>query len=135
MSTQTTGSFIVASWDESVVGDAERYPKLAHAAITNTFSGGIEAAEVRCEYTLVYRTELTGSFTGMQLLSGTISGRKGSFAVEERGWFGADGLIHGTFEVVAGSATDELSGLSGTGRYTTKHGESAVPYTFDYDLD
>ncbi|MGP4016672.1 DUF3224 domain-containing protein [Saccharopolyspora sp. 5N708] len=133
MTTQTTGSFVVAHWDENIVGDAERYPRLAHAAITNNFSGGIEAAEVACEYTLVYSTELTGAFTGMQLLRGTVDGRKGSFAVEERGWFGDDGLIHGTFEVVPDSATDDLSGLRGTGRYTVRQGESAVAYTFDYD--
>jgi uncharacterized protein DUF3224 len=134
MTAQTSGSFVVASWAESIVGDSERYPKLAHASITNTFSGGIEATEVACQYTLVYSTELTGAFTGMQLLTGTVGGRNGSFAVREGGWFGEDGLIHGTFEVVSGSATDELSGLRGTGHYTIKHGDSAVPYTFDYDL-
>jgi hypothetical protein len=135
MTAQTSGSFTVAAWDENVVGNAEQYPKLAHAAIINTFTGGIESAEAPCQYTLAYSTELTGAFTGMQRLSGTLDGKKGTFVVEQRGYFGDDGLIHCTFEVVPGSATDELFGLRGTGRYTAQHGECAVPYTFDYDLD
>ncbi|MEV0056657.1 DUF3224 domain-containing protein [Saccharopolyspora shandongensis] len=130
----TTGSFTVVRWDESVVGDGEQHPKLASAAITNKFTGGIEAAEVACEYTLVYSTELTGSFTGMQLIRGTLDGREGAFAIEERGHFGGDGSIHSTFEVVPDSGTGELSGLRGTGRYTATSGELTVPYTFDYSL-
>ncbi|WP_190820060.1 DUF3224 domain-containing protein [Saccharopolyspora pogona] len=134
MSTQTAGSYTITRWDESTVGDGEQYPRLAHASISNKFAGGIEAAEVACEYVLAYATELDGSFTGMQLINGVLDGRKGAFAIEERGCFGDDGSIHATFEVVPGSATGELSGLRGKGRYTAKSGERAVPYTFEYDL-
>ncbi|MER7013085.1 DUF3224 domain-containing protein [Saccharopolyspora sp. NPDC000359] len=130
---QTTGHFTVARWDERTVGTDE-HPKLAQASITNTFTGGIEAGEVACEYTLVYSEDLTGAFTGVQLVRGAVDGREGSFALQERGHFGADGGIRSTFEVVPGSGTGELAGLHGTGEYTAEHGVRAVPFTFDYEL-
>ncbi|MDA3644747.1 DUF3224 domain-containing protein [Saccharopolyspora indica] len=132
-SMQTTGHFTVARWDERTIG-ADEHPKLAHASITNTFTGGIEATEVACEYVLVYSGDLTGAFTGMQLVRGALDGRAGAFALQERGHFGADGKIRSTFEVVPGSGTGDLTGLSGTGEYTAEHGVPAVPFTFDYEL-
>lgn len=132
-SMQTTGHFTAARWDESTIG-ADEHPKLAHASITNTFTGGIEATEAACEYALVYSGDLTGAFTGMQLIRGTLDGRTGAFALQERGHFGADGKIRSTFEVVPGSGTGDLTGLSGTGDYTAEHGARAVPFTFNYEL-
>ncbi|MEX2980744.1 DUF3224 domain-containing protein [Streptomyces sp. C36] len=130
----TTGHFTFAAWEERTVGAGEASPRLAHASVVNTFSGGIEAADTTCEYSIVYVTEKTGTFTGMQVLTGRVDGRDGTFAVEERGSFDDDGAVRCAFEVVPGSGTGELTGLSGTGGYTARHGEPSVPYTFDYDL-
>ncbi|MCC3769828.1 DUF3224 domain-containing protein [Streptomyces sp. UNOC14_S4] len=134
MSVQTTGYFTFANWEERAVGSSGASLKLAHASVTNTFSGGIEAADTTCEYAIVYVTEKTGTFAGMEVLTGSLEGREGTFAVEERGSFDADGTVHCTFQVVPGSGSGELTGLRGTGSFTAKHGESSVPYTFDYDL-
>jgi hypothetical protein len=134
MPQRTTGHFTFADWKENAIGSDDAHPKLARASVTNTFSGGVEAAGTTCEYTIAYVSETTGTFTGMHLLSGRVDGRKGGFVVEERGRFGADGTVHCTFEVVSGSGTGDLTGLSGTGGYTAAQGESSVPYTFDYDL-
>ncbi|GAA1878465.1 DUF3224 domain-containing protein [Streptantibioticus ferralitis] len=135
MHTRTTGSFTFANWEERTVGPSGTSPKLAHASVTNTFAGGIEAADTTCEYTIVYVTEKTGTFTGMEALVGHVDGREGSFVVEQRGSFDADGTVHCAFEVVPGTGTGELIGLCGTGDFVAKHGESSFPYTFDYDLD
>ncbi|MFG2863160.1 DUF3224 domain-containing protein [Streptomyces sioyaensis] len=113
---------------------SSRCSHTAHAAVVNTFSGGIEAAGTTCEYTLVYVTEKTGTFTGMELLTGRLDGREGTFVVEERGSFEADGTVRCTFEVVPGTGTGELTGLRGTGGFTTTAGEPSVPYAFGYDL-
>lgn len=134
MPAQTTGHFTFANWEERTVGPSEASPKLAHASVTNTFAGGIEAVDTTCEYTIVYVTEKTGTFTGMEALTGRLDGREGTFVVEERGSFEADGTVHCTFEVVPGSATGELTGLRGTGNFTARHGEPSVPYIFAYDL-
>ncbi|QPP05851.1 DUF3224 domain-containing protein [Streptomyces bathyalis] len=136
MPERTTGRFTFANWEESAVGTKSgTNPRLARASVTNTFSGGVEAADTTCEYAVAYVSETAGTFTGMELLAGQLDGRKGTFVLEERGWFDADGTVHCTFEVVAGSGTGDLKGLRGTGNYTARQGETSYPYTFDYDLD
>ncbi|MDQ0749406.1 hypothetical protein QF034_003637 [Streptomyces africanus] len=132
----TTGHFTFADWQERVIGPGEdANPRLAHASVRNTFSGGIEAAGTLCEYSIVYVTQKTGSFAGMELITGRLDGREGSFAVEERGWFGEDGTVHCTFEVVRDSGSGELAGLRGKGDFTACHGEATVAYRFEYELE
>ncbi|WP_405015859.1 DUF3224 domain-containing protein [Kitasatospora sp. NBC_00070] len=135
MPTQTTGRFTFANWEERPVTPTEASPRLAHASVTNAFDGGIEAATTTCEYAIVYVTEKTGTFAGMEVLVGSLDGCQGAFALEERGSFDADGTVRCTFAVVPGSGTGELTGLRGTGRFTVEPGAPSVPYTFDYDLD
>lgn len=135
MSQRTSGRFTCADWQESEVGSGTPGPKLARAAVANSFSGGIEAERTHCEYAIVYVTEKTGTYTGMELLDGRLDGRAGAFAVEQRGTFEEDGTVHCAFEVVPGSGTGELAGLRGKGTFTAGKGEPAVPYTFEYELD
>ncbi|MET7765894.1 DUF3224 domain-containing protein [Streptomyces sp. NPDC005393] len=130
----TTGSFTFAHWEETTVGQAGDGPKLAHATVTNTFSGAIEAADTSCEYAITYVTAKTGVCCGYELLTGTLDGRTGSFVVEQHGTFGEDGTVRCSFEVVPGSGTGELAGLTGSGTFVAVPGEQTVPYTFDYDL-
>ncbi|MBR8642329.1 DUF3224 domain-containing protein [Streptomyces tuirus] len=132
----TTGQFTFADWQERALGpDEDTTPRLAHASVRNTFSGGIEAAGTICEYTIGYVTAKTGSFAGMELITGRLDGREGSFAVEERGRFDEDGTVHCTFEVVPGSGSGELVGLKGQGGFTARHGEAAVAYHFAYEVE
>src|SRR5689334_4262679 len=74
MPTHTTGHISYAGWKESPAGPQEPLPRLAHASVTNAFTGGIEAAGTTCEYTIVYTTGKTGTFTGMELLAGRLDG-------------------------------------------------------------
>ncbi|MFF7458041.1 DUF3224 domain-containing protein [Kitasatospora sp. NPDC008115] len=139
MSTTTTvtvtGGFGYADWTETAIGPAETLPRLARASVVNAFTGGIEAAATVCEYVFVYATEKTGTFTGLQQITGRLDGRSGGFTVEERGTFAEDGTVRCAFEVVPGTATGELTGLRGAGDYLYHPGESPVPYTFSYELD
>lgn len=134
MSTQVTGHITYQGWKEEEVGPTGTFPRLARASVTNSFTGGIEAAATSCEYTVVYVDDANGTFSGMELLSGRLDGREGTFVVEEHGSFGADGTVHCTFEVVAGTGTGELAGLSGTGSFVYRNGQTAFPCTLDYDL-
>ncbi|MGK5498775.1 DUF3224 domain-containing protein [Streptomyces sp. URMC 125] len=136
MPTHTTGSFAFADWQEKVVAESADGPKLAAAVVTNHFTGGIEATGTSCAYTIVYaagRPGPAGGFTGHELVTGTVGGRRGSFVLAEHGTFDEDGTVRCTFEVVPGSATGELAGLRGTGGFTAVHGEPSVPYAFDYE--
>ena len=133
--TRITGRFTFSDWQEDPITPAgEGGPRLARASVVNAFTGGIEAAPTSCAYTIVYISETTGSFTGMQVFTGAVDGRTGSFAVAERGSFAEDTTLTCTFEVVPGSGTGELAGLRGSGGFTTRHGEESVPYAFHYDF-
>ncbi|MEV5933901.1 DUF3224 domain-containing protein [Streptomyces sp. NPDC052079] len=133
--TKITGHFTFADWKESPVTLEGAFPRLAHAKVTNAFAGGIEAEATTCDYTVAYLTETTGAFAGMELLTGAVDGRAGTFVLEERGRFTSDGTVHCTFEVVEGSGTGELTGLRGTGGFTYRHGETKVPYAFEYAVE
>ncbi|CAM5381653.1 DUF3224 domain-containing protein [Streptomyces griseomycini] len=131
----TTGHFTFAGWKEEPVTPEGAHPRLAHATVTNAFSGGIEAGATTCDYAIAYLTGTTGTFAGMELVGGRVDGREGTFVLEERGRFEADGTVHCSFEVVEGSGTEGLTGLRGTGGFTYRHGETEVAYTFAYELE
>ncbi|GAA2678769.1 DUF3224 domain-containing protein [Streptomyces lunalinharesii] len=134
MPAQTTGRITSAHWEERPVGGAGAGPRLAHASVTNSFSGGIEAADTTCEYSLVYTSEKSGAFTGLELLTGQLDGRAGTFVLAERGSFDPDGTVRCTFDVVPGSGTGELAGLTGSGSYAYRPGEPSFPYDFTYQV-
>ncbi|MCB5165052.1 DUF3224 domain-containing protein [Streptomyces bambusae] len=131
--TTTTGRFRFADWKEQPLSPAGTLPRLAGASVRNTFSGGIEAADTHCAYTVAYLGETDGTFAGMELLTGTLDGRTGTFVLAENGTFDAQGT-HCTLEVVPGSGTGELTGLRGTGRFFSPHSPESVEYTFTYEL-
>ncbi|MFJ2767312.1 DUF3224 domain-containing protein [Streptomyces sp. NPDC087300] len=135
MHQQITGTFTFARWDEKPVAGADGGARIAHASVTNDYAGGIEAKGTSCEYTIAYTSETTGTFVGYEFIEGTLDGRAGSFVMEQRGAFRADGGIDCACTVLPDSATGELTGLTGTGSYTAQGGRPTSPYTFDYALE
>ncbi|MGI5349529.1 DUF3224 domain-containing protein [Streptomyces sp. CA-250714] len=131
----TTAVFTFSSWDEKNVTDAERSPRLAHAAVVNNYSGGIEAEGTACQYVLTYAAETRGSFCGMELLTGSVDGREGTFVIHQNGTFDEEGVIRCSFDVVPGSGTGDLAGLAGTGGFEVHEGEKDVKVSFTYQLD
>ncbi|MFJ3201236.1 DUF3224 domain-containing protein [Streptomyces sp. NPDC086989] len=131
--TVTTGRFTFADWEEQPVGPADATPRLARSTVVNAFAGGIEAGATSAAYTFTYTGEGVGAFTGLELLSGSVDGRKGAFVLEQRGSFDGSGT-RCTFEVVPGSATGELAGLSGSGSFTYRAGDTSVAYEFGYTI-
>ena len=68
----------------------------------------------------------------MQLVRGVVDGRKGSVVLETIGDF--DGTTaSGTWTVIPGSATGDLAGMTGTGRFEAPHGPNAT-YTLEVEL-
>ncbi|MEV5508457.1 DUF3224 domain-containing protein [Streptomyces orinoci] len=126
MTTVTHGTFRSSHWDEQ--RPTEELP-IARASVRNDFTGVITASG-SCGYTLVYRDDKSGEFSGYQHFTGTVEGRSGSFVVSERGTFDVRGAVRSSFAVVAGSGTGELTGLAGQGGYTAEPGAQAVSYDF-----
>ncbi|MFI6027663.1 DUF3224 domain-containing protein [Amycolatopsis magusensis] len=129
-------TFATKTWEENVVSGTEGQPRYAHAHAVMTYSGLIEG-ESSCDYLLYYTgPDYDGAgqrAPGFERIEGAVDGRKGSFVIRHEVAFDANG-IDGTFTVVDGSGTGELTGLRGTGTATGASGEAAMSYTFDYSL-
>lgn len=135
MSTQTTGTFDVESWDEKPFTEVEGGPKLAHASVTFTYHGGIGGTGTSGGE-LYYSGQGEGWGSGTshayEQIVGSIDGRAGSVVVEHVAAFAGD-TVEETWTIVAGSGTGELAGISGTGSTRLKHGEP-MNYTLDYSF-
>ncbi|CAM5336389.1 hypothetical protein SAVIM338S_00995 [Streptomyces avidinii] len=127
------GEFTFKDWEEHPVGPADAFPRLARATVTNAFTGTVTAPETTCDYAIAYTGDNVGTYAGMELVSGTVDGREGSFVLKEEGSFDATGTrCH--FTVVPGSGTAALTGLAGSGSFVHRHGDTSVEYVFAYDL-
>lgn len=129
-------TFTTKNWDESVVSGTEGQPRYAHAHAVMTYSGLIEG-ESSVDYLLYYTGPgydgAGNRAPGFERIEGSVDGRKGSFVIRHEVGFDNKG-INGTFTVVDGSGTDELTGLRGTGTTAGATGESAMHYTFEYSI-
>ena len=101
--TSANATFQVKSWEENPFNEMEGGPKLTRASIKKSFSGDIEG-EGTLEYLMMYRTDGTASFTGLERIVGSVGGRAGSFVLEHRGTFAGD-TAKATWSVVPGSGT------------------------------
>jgi len=134
----SAGTFTFTSWDEQPVSETEGGAKLTRATVENRFSGTIEGTST-VAYVMSYQPDGTAVFEGYEQITGSVDGRSGSFVLQHTGRVTnadspTDFVVSCIWRVVAGSGTGELTGLSGSGGYTGRHGVTATPYTFDYAL-
>ncbi|HEV7980650.1 DUF3224 domain-containing protein [Amycolatopsis sp.] len=132
----TDNAFTMKSWDEHLVSGEEGTPRVAHAHAVMRYAGIIDG-DSTCDFLLFYPGEgFDGGATtspGLERIEGNVAGRKGSFVVRHEVGFDLNGL-QGTFTVVAGSGTGELSGLTGSGTVAGTMGQETVSYTFEYEI-
>ncbi len=132
MASQTVdGSFDVTSWSEAPTAELAGTAKVTVASIGQRFRGGIDAETV-ADVVMAYLDDGTAEFIGYQRVQGRIGGRPGTFVLQSIGAY--DGTTaRSRFTVVAGSATDGLAGLSGTGTSEAPPGSTGT-FSFDYEL-
>lgn len=125
-------TFSMQGWDEKIVSGEEGSPRVAHAHATMKYSGVIEGTST-VDFLLFYPGEgYDGGGTtspGYERIEGSVDGRKGSFVIRHEVGFDANGL-QGTWTVVAGSGSGELTGLTGTGTIAGTPGQETVSYTW-----
>jgi Protein of unknown function (DUF3224) len=131
MTTRATGTFTVSGWEENAYQTLDNGGKLTKAQVTFGLAGDLEG-EGGWEAVMCYRPDGTASFTGFQHTTGKLASRAGSFVLRADGSY-ADGEARTSWQVVEGSATGDLSGLSGSGTAVTT-GASGGDFTFDYEL-
>ena len=96
---------------------------LSRIHVEETFSGDI-AGDGVVEFLQAARSDGSASFVGIERITGAISGREGSFLLQDAGT--VDGsVVSGEWFVIPGSGTGQLGGLRGTGGFRANLGESA----------
>lgn len=131
MSTHAQAQFKVESWEENTYEELGGEAKLTRASVGQAFTGDLEG-DGSVEWLMCYREDKTADFVGLQRFVGRIGSRSGSFVMQTRGSF--DGTeAKGRLDVVAGSGTEELSAITGTGAFAAPLGSTAS-VELDYDL-
>ena len=121
--------FAIKSWDEKpYVEDA---PKLTRAHVTKNYTGDIEG-EAQVEYLMMYRSDESATFVGLERVAGRVGAKTGTFVLQRTGVY-EGGMAKETYVVIPGSATGELLGLKGEGSSAVGHGMEH-PFTLSYEL-
>jgi Protein of unknown function (DUF3224) len=128
---QATGTFTVTSWDESTYQELDEGAKLTKATVAFGMEGDI-TGKATWDAVMCYRSDGTAVFTGIQRIEGQLAGVAGSFVVQADGEY-ADGEARSRWQVISGTGTGGLAGLTGTGQSVA----AATPpgsFAFEYDL-
>jgi len=124
--------FAIKSWDEKAYSEGADLPKLTRASVAKTFTGDLEG-EGHVEYLMMYRSDGSATFVGLERIVGRMGGKAGTFVLERTGVF-EGGEAKESYSVVAGSGTGELHDLRGDGTSALGHG-SEHPFLLNYELD
>src|SRR5947208_17197712 len=98
--------FAIKSWDEKPYSEGQDLPKLTRAAVTKAFTGDI-AGQSHVEYLMMYRSDGTATFVGLERVVGHVAGKAGSFVLQRTGVF-ENGVAEESYFVIACSGTGEL---------------------------
>ncbi len=115
--------FTIKSWDEKPYSEGEDLPKLTRAAVAKTFAGDI-TGDGHVEYLMMYRSDGSATFVGLERIVGQVAGKTGSFVLQRTGVF-ENGMAKESYFVVPGSGTGDLRGLRGEGTSAVGHGTRA----------
>jgi hypothetical protein len=127
-----TARFAIKSWDEKGYSEGQDLPRLTRASVTKSFTGDIEG-EGQVEYLMMYRSDGSATFVGLERVSGRIGARAGTFVLQRIGVF-EGGQARESYSVIPGSATGQLRGLRGEGTSAVGHG-TEHPFMLEYELD
>ena len=124
--------FSIKSWDEKPYSEGKDLPRMTRASVDKTFTGDIDG-EGHVEYVMMYRSDGTAAFVGLERITGRIAGRNGSFVLQRTGVF-EDGQAKESYSVVTGSGTGELRSLRGEGTSSVGHATD-YPFALNYEVD
>ncbi len=131
MAQRATATLEIKNWQEAPFHEIAGGPNLVRASVTQSYTGEI-AGEGTLEYLMIYQEDGVVPTIALERVAGRIGDRSGSFVLRHTGSY-ADNLAQTTFEVVPGTATGDLRGLTGSGTLHWPH-EQPGTFTLDYDL-
>ena len=124
-------TFKIVSWDEEPFDEEEGGPKLTRAHVKRSIAGDLTGTG-NLMYVMTYIEGGDALFSGFEKVVGSLGGRTGSFVLRHTGRYGGEKATT-ECEVVPGSGTGELTGLSGTGGFSAGDGEEHE-MTLEYEL-
>ena len=124
-------TFKIVSWDEEPFDEPEVGPRLTQAHVKKSFEGDLIGTG-NLMYVMTHLDAGSASFLGFEKVVGSLGGRTGSFVLRHTGSYDGEKAT-GEWEVVPGSGTGELSGLSGTGGFSAGHAEEHE-MTLEYEV-
>ncbi len=131
MKKSANARFAIKSWDEKPYSEGQNRPKLTRASVTKSYSGDIEG-EGQVDYLMMYRSDGSATFVGLERVVGRVGGKTGTFVLQRTGIF-EGGRAKESYSVIPGSATGELQGLLGDGSSDVGHGMEH-PFTLRYEV-
>ena len=131
MAGQAEGTFTLTDWDESPYQELDGKTKLTRARMTFRLSGDL-SGDLTSDSLMYYRQDGTAEFTGLQRFSGELGGRSGSCVMLSGGAY-RDGEARSTWQVIEGSGTGGLAGLTGSGTSVAPGGPGGS-YSLGYQL-
>jgi hypothetical protein len=112
---------------------------IVETRLEEKFTGGLvgtgAATHLRLEY-----ADGTGLLTCLERITGTLDGRTGSFLLQASGFTDSSHFVHGQWEVIAKSGTEELAQLRGYAAFVARPdkasktgwaAETALTYWFE----
>lgn len=112
-------TYVPTSLDEIPEG-----PTLVEIQVTETFTGDIQG-DGTVRFIQAVRQDGSASFVGIERVLGSVAGRRGSFLLQDSGTL-VGKEVNGTWFVVPGSGTGDLTGLRGEGGFKAQLGEHAA---------
>jgi uncharacterized protein DUF3224 len=123
--------FEVTGWEPEPLELGEPGPvTFGRVTLRKSFAGPLTGTSV-VTMTSAAVGEAPVGYAALELVTGTLDGRTGSFVLQHTGVVD-DGAPAPSGVVLPGTGTGELAGLRGT--MSIEHGESGAVLTLDYDL-
>jgi Protein of unknown function (DUF3224) len=124
----------IAAWDEAPTGEFADGSKITRAVVTLT-DGADGLTGGTFQSVMYYRPDGTSSYVDVMQLTGTLDGRAGTFVLTGRGDYDGTTATASTSQVVPGSGTGDLAGISGTCASESTHSDYPfMPLTLTYQL-
>ena len=131
MGTRVDASFGFDSWDEEDVGTADG-TSIHRVVFVKRFEGGITGRSTGW-MTMAQHESGSGAYGGSERYEVTVDGRSGTFVAQHHAGGSVASGFGSSVEVLEGSATGDLDGLTGS-LEITRHDDGSHTVTLDYDL-
>jgi hypothetical protein len=137
MEMKAKATYAVKRWEESTYRQMTPEKKMTKASVEYGFSGEIEGAGF-VEYLMFYahcdptdQHHSSASYVGLIYVEGVLSGRSGSFVLEDNGTF-VGGAATSRLQIAQGSGSGQLERICGSGTYVANREGCLIELEYDF---